>query len=418
MTGSTAEVLAARRERKFRILMISREHPFPSASGAAQRSAIMCQALSTFAEVDLFVIGEHESQNKVSSENIKLAGSISLQSEDLQPYPILGRMSSRLAKVGLAFSPRYGFHSSPRVAAAVHDAIGKGGYDIIVARYLTTFSQCALAGSGRIIVDIDDLPSQAFATMIVDKQRNPLLKAFRRSQQFRIARHTRTLVRQCHHVWLPNAGQVSMFPNASWLPNIPYPFDRHPTQPKPASTNSRRVLFVGLMKYLPNQEAMDFYVKQVWPKVVQAIPGAELRIVGGGLPPHLKLEWERLRCVSVAGYVESLAPEYENCALAVAPIFSGGGTNIKVIEAMSHARPCLLSASAAGGFGAMLQDGVNALVASTADEFAEKTIRLLSDTAMRQQIGEAGFRSIQKSYSYEAICKEVGSTLEAVMNKR
>ena len=417
MTNSAAEVLVAVRERKLRILMISRHHPFPAASGAAQRSAILCQALATFAEVDLFVIGEQTNQDKISSQNIKLVGSVSLQSEDLQPYPFLCRASPWLAKIRLTFSPRYGFHTSPRIAAAVHEAIRRGKYDVIVARYLTTFSQCSLAGSGRIIVDIDDLPSQTFATMVVDKQRNPVLKAFRRYQQARIASHTRTLVRQCQHVWLPNAGQVSMFPNASWLPNIPYPFDNPPAGEKQNPSRSKRVLFVGLMNYSPNEEAMDFYVRKVWPKVIQAVPGAELRIVGGGLAPHLKLEWERLPGVCVAGYVEALAPEYENCALAVAPIFSGGGTNIKVIEAMSHARPCLLSVSAAEGFGTLLRDEETALLASTADEFAKKTILLLSDEALRHKIGEAGFHSIQQSYGFEAICNEVEQTIGTVMGQ-
>ena len=397
--------------------MISRHHLFPATSGAAQRSAIIYRALSAFAEVDLFVIGEYINQDQICSQNIKLIGSISLQSEDIQPYPVLYRVSPWLAKARLTVSPRYGFHPSPRIAIAIHEAISRGKYDIIVARYLTTFSQCSLAGSGRIIVDIDDLTSQAFETMIVDKQRNPLFKVLRRYQQAQIAGHTLTLVRQCNHVWLPNAGQVYLFPNASWLPNIPYSLDNPLSREKQKPKRLNRVLFVGLMKYSPNQEAMDFYVRQVWPKVIQAIPEAELRIVGGGLAPHLKLEWERLPGVCVAGYVEALAPEYEICALAVAPIFSGGGTNIKVIEAMSHARPCLLSVSAARGFGAMLRDGETAVLASTAEEFARKTIMLLSDATLRQKIGDAGFRSIQQAYGFEAICNEVGQTIEAVMSK-
>jgi glycosyltransferase involved in cell wall biosynthesis len=121
--------------------------------------------------------------------------------------------------------------------------------------------------------------------------------------------------------------------------------------------------------------------------------------------------------VRALGYVEDLAAEYRGCAVAVVPIFSGGGTNIKVVEAMSHARPCLLSACAARGFDAVVRDGETALLASSPEDFARHTILLLKDGALRRRMGEAGYKAIQQSYSFEAVRNEVGRTIEAAMRK-
>jgi len=397
-------------------LFISRHSLHPPTCGAAQRSDIICRSLATFAEVDLVVISDKVKDPEAVVTNCRLADYIHIYPENIHPYPLLHKICPLLAKFRLACSPRYGFHPSPEIVSRIHKVINQGRYDLIVVRYLVTFSQCNLAGCGKVIVDIDDLPLQIFQTMIVDKGKW-LKKMFLQFKQRGIARHTHILAAQCQHVWLPNLGQVKDFPNASWLPNIPYPFfPRTDTGERNASERRKRVLFVGLMNYLPNQEAMAFYVGKVWSKVQAVIPDAELQIVGGGLPAELKSEWERLSGVHVVGYMENLAAEYQNCAMAVAPIFSGGGTSIKVLEAMSYGIACVISPFVGKGLSDVVRNGETALIGSTPDEFARHTIALLRDEALCFRIGEAGSKVIRKFYSFETICNEVKRTIQAIMH--
>lgn len=398
-----------------RILLVTRHLPFPPSNGAAQRTNLIFRALSEHADVDTLFLSSQEEQLKEAS-TCKLVATLQIRHRDIQPYPWLSDICPPAAKVRLACSHRYGFHASPRLVVEAHSLIKRHKYDLIVARYLTSFSQCGLSDCGNVIVDIDDLPSQTFQTEMVDKERNRIMKLIRQVQLRRIVRYQSLLVNQCKHAWLPNPEQIKQFSNASWLPNIPYPFFSAACKNEPLTvTSSKTVLFVGFMGYKPNQDAMSFYVGQVWPMVIKKIPDAELRIVGGGLSMELKARFEQEPGVRALGYVEDLAAEYRNCAFAVAPIFSGGGTNIKVLEAMSHRCPCLLSRCAAKGFDSIIQPSETALIASTPEDFFQKTISLLNDNGLRQKIGEAGHRAIQQSYSFKAVRDEVDRTIKTVM---
>lgn len=402
------------------ILFISRHSPFPPSSGAAQRSDLIGRALATCSDVDVLVLADPGIAEEVDLPYGRVLKGVSIRDGEAHPFPRLNRFCPLASKIRLACSPRYGFHPSPTVAAKVHRVIEQGKYDAIVVRYLNTFSQCALVGYGdRIVVDIDDLPAQAYQTMTVNTENNPAFRAFLQFKQRGIARYTRRLVQRCNRVWLANPEQVAAFPNASCLPNIPYPFFRsgRSVGPEPAK-NNMRVLFVGYMSYRPNEEAVAFYVSRVWPSVFARRPDAELRIVGGGLPESTKRRWEQVPGVRVLGYVDDVSEEYHACAMVIAPVFSGGGTNIKVLEAMSFRRPCLISAYAAKGLGDVVKDGETALIGNSPEDFAERTVALLQEESLRREIGDRAGLAIGRAYSFSVICHEVKQTLSKVLQTR
>ena len=80
-----------------------------------------------------------------------------------------------------------------------------------------------------------------------------------------------------------------MFQNGSCLPNIPYPFNERVARlATRIEEDAKRVIFVGGMNYFPNQQAVIFYVKKVWPRILKEIPDAEFRVIGVGCPLELK----------------------------------------------------------------------------------------------------------------------------------
>jgi glycosyltransferase involved in cell wall biosynthesis len=106
----------------------------------------------------------------------------------------------------------------------------------------------------------------------------------------------------------------------------------------------RDILFVGSLRYLPNVDGLLWFIRYVLPR----IPGARLRIVGLDPLPSL-LKHARRGRVEFMGYVGNLASVYRAAALAIAPMRSGGGTRLKILEAGAHGLPVVASPQAAAG---------------------------------------------------------------------
>jgi len=129
------------------------------------------------------------------------------------------------------------------------------------------------------------------------------------------------------------------------LPNTPY---TPPAQPFP-QTNSPVLLFVGSLWYAPNREGIDRFLTRCWPAIKSAHPEARLLLVGAA-PPAVRQAWEQYPDVSAPGFVDDLGEAYRNAAFTIAPIYSGGGTNIKILESLAYGRACITTLHSAEAF--------------------------------------------------------------------
>lgn len=136
-----------------------------------------------------------------------------------------------------------------------------------------------------------------------------------------------------------------------------------------------RALFTGTLSYPPNAEALLWLLRDIWPAVRRAVPDAELTVVGRGAPDEAAALADD--SVRLAGWVDDIVPEYEHASVILAPMLSGGGTRLKILDALASARP--LVTTTAGAEGVELVPGEHALVADGAAAFAEATVRAFAD---------------------------------------
>lgn len=167
---------------------------------------------------------------------------------------------------------------------------------------------------------------------------------------------------------------------------------------------------VGKFGYAPNAEGADFFIDHVLSALRSKVPGSRLRLVGQ-CPPELARRWRSVDGVDVMGFVDDLAPEYASASLVVAPVFSGGGTQIKVLEALGHACGTVVSGFAATGFTPTLRDGEHLLVARNADEWLAQCVKLIRSPAEAERLGWAGRQAVLREYSFEGMAREVRSTV-------
>jgi glycosyltransferase involved in cell wall biosynthesis len=140
---------------------------------------------------------------------------------------------------------------------------------------------------------------------------------------------------------------------------------------------------------------MTYFCKEVFADIRQAIPDIRLWIVGSN--PGEQVRKLASDSVIVAGFAEDLREHYERARIFVTPVRFGAGINLKVIDAMSHGIPSVVSEFVASGLG--IQDGVEALVARTPGDFVERIVRLYSDANLWARLSKASLAFIEHNYT-------------------
>ncbi len=149
-----------------------------------------------------------------------------------------------------------------------------------------------------------------------------------------------------------------------------------------------RVVYTGSLTYRPNRDAVDYFVDHVWPGVRQAEPGARF-VVTGALPDPTPLNGLReAPGVTLAGLVDDYPTFVSSSGVLAVPLASGGGTRIKILEAL--ALGCPVVSTPKGVEGLDLVAGVDLLVAKTAEEFTNAVLAVLRDGELRRRLVRHG----------------------------
>lgn len=199
----------------------------------------------------------------------------------------------------------------------------------------------------------------------------------------------RTLAPDCSPVVLPN---VVPIPDAARLTPIP---------------ETPNILFIGTMDFRPNVDAVGWMMRSILPRVRAAHPGSTLTVVGRNPPSSLT---RADRDVRFTGAVDDVRPYLAGAAVCVAPLRIGGGTRLKVLEALAHRRPVV--STTLGIEGLHLAPGDDLLVADSADAFARAIVLALTNRPLADRIAAHGRGSVETTYSTSAISGVMAAALE------
>ena len=276
-------------------------------------------------------------------------------------------------------------------------------YDLIVAQYLDLALLVPRAERGRMIFDPDDF------------RKTPPAHASVAARMKIAARNllARRLARQARHVWYANPAPDQLPPTErrSFLPNVVIAPDA--ARPRLAAIPDR-LLMVGLFAHRPNVEGLRWFHDEILPEVVARRPGVELHVVGR-CEQAIR---DALPHATFHGFVEDLAAEYDRAALVIAPIRSGGGTQIKVIDAMAHERPVLASSFAHAGFAEDLKNDKHLLVASSATDWIDKCVRALEQPEQSATIADCGETIVRELYGPEHLQYLIRQTVDMLLPGR
>jgi glycosyltransferase involved in cell wall biosynthesis len=181
-------------------------------------------------------------------------------------------------------------------------------------------------------------------------------------------------------------------------------------KPLPRNARASALIFVGNMDYLPCVDAVLYFCREALPRIRNAIKDVEMWIVGTNPRPEVKQLVGN--GVHVTGKVDDVRPFYERSTACVVPLRAGGGTRLKILEAMALGRPVV--STSIGCEGLELREGQHLLLGETAEQLAEKTIQLLINVSLQQHLIQNARELVVKRYDWDVIAEKLLQIYAAV----
>lgn len=385
-----------------RVLIINNEIPYPAVSGSTLRVYNLLKRITPYHEVWLAAPQESPEQDAAVAHLRTICAGVETGYLKRR-HPIVhlpGLMIYALSGTPLELK----FQWLAELAGKIEHLFETVDFDIVqiehsyMAHYLALVPAELRDHTVLIMHDIGYLQTQRIA----EYERKPIRK-------IRMRIHSRMMARWEPRLFAQFARCVTMStvdrdhllaanPDAL-VDVIPNGVDTRHYQPLPAAEDKQALLFIGSMDYLPCVDATLFFYHEVLPYLWQQIPGVEFWIVGKNpLPEVQRLHGDG---VHVTGFVESVVPYYRRCAACVVPLRSGGGTRLKILEALALGRPVV--STTVGCEGLNLVNEEHLLIADTPEAFAAQTALLLTNDALYRRLVTQGRAQVVTGYDWDAI---------------
>lgn len=163
-------------------------------------------------------------------------------------------------------------------------------------------------------------------------------------------------------------------------------------------------LFAGVFHYPPNVNAAHFLMRALFPRLQLRYPEARLMLAGANPPPAMRQESSANPAITITGQVSDMAPYLQHSSMMLAPLFEGGGTRFKILEAFAAQLPVVSSTKGAEGLGVV--GGQHLLLADTTDAFmdaVEETLTKPSETELRVRCAA----TLVEAFSWTAVRETV-----------
>ena len=236
-------------------------------------------------------------------------------------------------------------------------------------------------------------------------------KTFRASERYR--KQESRLARESDLVWCASTEDKHLMQAASPGTQIDVVPTIHELHDRVSSFEQRSdLLFVGNMAHTPNADAVHYFMREIYPRIHEAMPDVKVKIIGDD--PAGEIRGYDSPQVSVLGYVPAIESFLERSRVFVAPLRFGAGIKGKIGEAMSYGLPVVTTSIGAEGFG--LTHGVDVIIADGPSAFADAVVQLYASKELWDTLANNGWYRIQKNFTPEVIAKTINQSIRQLTN--
>jgi polysaccharide biosynthesis protein PslH len=246
-------------------------------------------------------------------------------------------------------------------------------------------------------------------------QANPVKKLIYQLEFAKMSRYEREVVRSFRHVIAVSEHDrqlMSRWVDPSRITVVPTGVDLTQFRPVPSSS-APLVIFVGAMDWQPNVDAMQYFCRQIWPAILAQVPEAKFRVVGRN--PDSRVLNLRSNSIEVTGSVPSVIDHLREAGVVVVPLRIGGGTRLKIYEAMAMGKAVV--STSVGAEGLDVHQGQDIILADDPSGFANSVTMLLRNAELRQRYESAAAR-LAAQYDWTAVGEKFADGLRFVATTR
>lgn len=392
-----------------KILFLSRWFPYPTNNGSKLRIYNLLRGLSKHHDVTLLSFSDQPKADHDTPEVRELCSNVYvIPWREFDPNSVRARFGF------LSIVPRSIVDTfSSKMADQITQLLQAHHYDLIIASQLSMAAyrpyfasipalfeevEIGLSHGEMRSLDIGKRLRHVFTWFKLRIYLSRLLASYPActvvSEQERELLTQTFSLKHCSIEIIPNGVQVGEYENidSSFVPN--------------------QLTFSGSFRYQANYDAMVWFVSEVFPRIRAQVPEAHLMITGD----HADLPLPSLKNITLAGYVDDIKQLVASSNVSVAPLLSGGGTRLKILEAMTLGAPVVSTSKGAEGLGAI--SGEHLLIADMPDIFADHVVKILRDGQLHKRIASNALRFIKEKYNWEIILPRFLQLAERVAGRK
>jgi polysaccharide biosynthesis protein PslH len=392
------------------VLVLAWQVPFPPDQGGRIRSLHLLRALADAADVTVLAF-DHEEDGAEADDGLRRLGF------DVQVVPRPAwqpHWSSHFKSADPLLVQAY---PTTAMSALAAQCLGRRRYDIVVAEGLLAAPAVERLSGHRLHYQAHNVESEVYRRSIGFSSRNVRRRAGAALDYWKFRRFERRSVRRFTSIMAVSARDAARL--ARWAPAaamdvIPNGVDCDYFHPGAALPQAGVILFTGTLDYPPNRDAVLFFGLQVFPRVKRRVPSARWYVVGRGgndLPEALRGEPD----IIFTGYVGDVRPYLVGAEVVVAPLRAGGGTRLKVLEAMAAGRAVV--STTLGAEGLELRHGEEIMIANGAEALADAVSQLLEQPSRARGMAEQARRTVLARYDWRDIGRRYVDAMMRICEK-
>lgn len=391
-----------------RTLFVAPFSPYPLVFGGAIRLYNLIQACRDFSSVGLLSFESwSESQADVESHLARLCDSVVFV-PSAGPRQVIGRKAKSL------LSPRSFQHlryASPRFQEALDRELRHSRYDCVIVE-MTPMAQYRFDAPGAVrILDLQNLEYELVRRRAAHGGLGPRRLALE-SEWRKLQREEVRSVQGFDTVFTPSEHEreiLSALVPGQRIVTVPNTIDPDRFRAEPRNPSECHLTFVGATHVDANRDGVLWFARSVLPLIEERLPHVRFSIVGGDPPSAIRALADRPN-IEVTGFVDDVGPYLASATLIVVPLRSGGGTRLKILEALAAGAPTV--STSVGAEGLDLRDGTEIAIADDPTAFADAVVQILSSPERQRQLGEAGREAVVRQYSWQSISARLQAEIE------
>ncbi|HUV30008.1 MAG TPA: glycosyltransferase [Acidobacteriota bacterium] len=394
-----------------KILVIDEELPYPVNSGKRSRTFNLTRLLASDNEITYLAYGTPDSESFRQLRRHKIS-------------PVVVRPPQR-TQAGVRFYARlllnlfspYPYivtsHYTRRFRDRLNELLAASRYDVLICEW-TPYAVFIRDLHGPATVIVAHNIESSIWRRYEAYEKNPLKKLYIAIQRRKVERFER----QCFG-WADGATAVSKeeadaieaYGAGYTVQVIENGVDMDYFRPQAADVNRDLVVFTGAMDWRPNQDAARYFVENVFPLLRRRRPCMKAVLVGRN-PTAQVTSLARVDGVTVTGTVDDVRPYIARAAVYVVPLRIGGGSRLKILEAMAMEKAVV--STSVGAEGLAVTDGDNIIIADGDESFARSVLRCIDDEVLRQSVARGGRLLVESHYRWQTLAARLNRYLNSL----